>query len=88
MNSVLNKLSEYMYVYISKNIISYTFLPIFKILESLQCILNPGNSCINQLLSITHRIYASLNRDMNFKVCFLTYQRRLIRFRMKVSSLS
>ena len=38
--SVLNKLSGYIYIYISKNFISYTFLLAFKILESLQCIFN------------------------------------------------
>ena len=39
MYSVLNTLSEYTYFYISKNITSYTFLLVFKIAESLQCIL-------------------------------------------------
>ena len=39
MYSVLNTLSEYTYLYISKNITSYTFLLLFKIVESLQCIL-------------------------------------------------
>ena len=40
MYNVLNTLSEYTYFYISKNITSYTFLLVFKIVESLQCILN------------------------------------------------
>ena len=39
MYSVLNELSEYIYMYISKNITSYSFLLAFKIVESLQCIL-------------------------------------------------
>ena len=39
MHSVLNALSEYTYFYISKNITSCTFLVVFKIVESLQCIL-------------------------------------------------
>ena len=39
MYGVLNTLSEYTYLYISKNITSYTFLLVFKIVESLQCIL-------------------------------------------------
>ena len=39
MFSVLNTLLEYAYFCISKNITSYTFLLIFKIAESLQCIL-------------------------------------------------
>ena len=40
MYSVLNTLSEYTYFYISKKITLCTFLLIFKIVESLQCILN------------------------------------------------
>ena len=39
MYSVLNRLSEYTYFYKSKNITSYTFLLVFKIDKSLQCIL-------------------------------------------------
>ena len=39
MYSVLNTLSEYTYFYISKNITLYLFLLVFKIVESLQCIL-------------------------------------------------
>ena len=36
---VLNTLSKYRYFYISKSVTLYTFLPIFKIVESLQCFL-------------------------------------------------
>ena len=39
MYSVLNTRSEYTYFYISKNITSYTFLLVLKIVESRQCIL-------------------------------------------------
>ena len=39
MYSVLNKFSEYIYLYISKNITSYTYLIVLKIVESSQCIL-------------------------------------------------
>ena len=39
MYSVLNA-----HLYILKNITSYTFLLVFKIVESLQCILNPTNT--------------------------------------------
>ena len=39
MHSVLKTLSEYTYFYISKNNTSDTFLLVFKIVESLQCIL-------------------------------------------------
>ena len=40
MYSVLNKLSEFAYFYISKNIASCSFLLVFKTIESLQCIFN------------------------------------------------
>ena len=39
MYSVLNTLSEYSYFYISKDITSYTFLLVFKIIDNFQCIL-------------------------------------------------
>ena len=39
MHRVLNTLSECTYFYISKNINSYTFLLVFKIIESLHCML-------------------------------------------------
>ena len=45
MYSVLNRLSEYSYFYISKqnkkkkNLLQTLFLPVFKFVESLQCIL-------------------------------------------------
>ena len=39
MYSVLNTLAEYIYFYISKNITSYTFLTVVKVVEGLQCIL-------------------------------------------------
>ena len=39
MYTVLSTLSEYIYFYTSKHITSYTYLLIFKIVESLQCIL-------------------------------------------------
>ena len=44
MYSALNTLSEYTYFYISKNIISVTFLLVFKIVESLQFIHKANNS--------------------------------------------
>ena len=39
MYRVLNKLSKYICFYISKNITSHTFLLVFKIVKSLECIL-------------------------------------------------
>ena len=42
MYSVLSTLSKYFYT--SKNITSYTFLLVLKIVESLQCILNNKNN--------------------------------------------
>ena len=46
MYNVLNTLSEYIYFYISKNITSYTFLLVFKIVESLQCIVKVNSKKI------------------------------------------
>ena len=54
MHVVLNKLSEYKYFYISKNITLYTFLLVFKMVESLQCILKSSF-----ILNVTDEIWAS-----------------------------
>ena len=43
MYSICSAFSECTYFYISKKINSYTFLLVFKIVESLQCILNQKN---------------------------------------------
>ena len=50
MYSVLNTLSEYTYFSLSKNITSYAFLVVFKVVESLQCILK-ANSDKSDLMS-------------------------------------
>ena len=44
-----------------------------------------ADSCISHLLSITHGIDESLDKGSKFKGCFLTYQKHLIWFAMKVS---
>ena len=44
----MNTLSEYIYFYLSENITSYTLLLVFKIVESLQCILNKTSINKNQ----------------------------------------
>ena len=43
--NVLNKLSEYIYFYISRNITLYTFVACFKTIKSLQCILTNLITC-------------------------------------------
>ena len=48
MYNVLKTLSKYIYFYISKNINSYTFLLVFKLLKSLQCILKVNESRYKQ----------------------------------------
>ena len=50
--SVFNTLSEYAYFYISKNITSYKILLVFKIVESLQCVLKPKSSPKYEVLKI------------------------------------
>ena len=49
MYSVLNTLSEHPYFYISKNITSYTFLLLFKIVESFQCILKSSKKICEEV---------------------------------------
>ena len=48
MYNVLKTLSKYIYFYISKDINSYTFLLVFKLLKSLQCILKVNESRYKQ----------------------------------------
>ena len=53
----MNTLSEYAYFYISKSTTSYFFLLVFKIVESLQCILNaevPPGSIIGPTLFLLY----------------------------------
>ena len=60
--SVLNTLLKYTYFYISKNITSYTFLLVFKIIESLQYILKI-QSLFNYIDKVQHHgcvIYCSV----------------------------
>ena len=40
MYNILNVQSEYTYFYITKNVTTYSFLVVSKIVESLQCVLN------------------------------------------------
>ena len=44
----------------------------------------PGDSCINQLLSITHEIYQSFDDNLEVTSVFLHYLKHLIRFGTKV----
>ena len=78
MYSVLNSLSEYTYFYISKTITSYTFLPVLKMVESLQRILKikqnwlkgfkrPKVSCL-----LKDRLLCLIKTDSEtFLTCFL-----------------
>ena len=42
-----------------------------------------GDSCINQLLSVTHDIYTHLMNDLKQEQYFLIFQRPLIKFGTK-----
>ena len=66
MYSILNSLSKYIYFYISKNIASYIFLLVFKIVESLQCILK--EHFIFQLYFI--KLSAATARFLLWNQCF------------------
>ena len=48
----MNTLSEYTYFYIHKNITSYTFLLIFKIVERLQSILNTKQNTVKERIHL------------------------------------
>ena len=72
MYSVLNILSEYSYFYISKNITSYTFLFVFKIVESPQYILKKLDI---QVLIWPENFHSSKNLKQKFSVntiCWLS----------------
>ena len=64
MYSVLHTLSEYTYFFISKNIISYTFLLVFKIVESIQCILNVTGVSLQQSILLWIQKKASIMAGM------------------------
>ena len=44
----------------------------------------PGNSCINQLLSVTHEVYKSFDDDWEVKGVFLNISKAFDKFDMKV----
>ena len=77
MYGVLNKLSEYIYFYISKNITSYNFLLAFKIVKSLPCIrLVPtaNKTVITTILQIndsndTRNLYILSKNMLMFTLC-------------------
>ena len=43
-----------------------------------------GDSCINQLLSVTHEIYQSTDEGYNIRLVFLDNRKRLIRHGTKI----
>ena len=50
-----------------------------KLISSSQSGFKPGDSCINQLLSITHEIYSSFDEGLEVRSVFTISQRHLIR---------
>ena len=69
MYSLLNTISEYTCFYISKNITSYFFLLVLKIVESLQCMLEQAISLqIFQRLSTTNLTWAIFEYFVPYKV--------------------
>ena len=63
MYNVLNKLSEYIYIYISKKIILYTFLLVLKIVESLQCMLK---NLTRQSLTCSNSTIETLEKGVEY----------------------
>ena len=70
MYSLLNTVSEYTHFYISKNITSYTFLLVFKFVESLQCVLK-GTLMRSENLPIYSCSYKK-NIPVKFAKCLFT----------------
>ena len=77
MYSVLNKLSEYSYFYISKkkkkkkNLLQTLFLPVFKYVESLQCVLkNKAQLEIKKLFFMSDEF---ISRKQFFKISDMGY---------------
>ena len=71
MYSVLNTLSEYTYFYILENIISYNFFLVFKMVESLQCILKKiAGSATRVLLRFLRNFSEELFCRTPFNCCF------------------
>ena len=68
MYSVLNTLSEWTNFYISKNITSYTFLLVFKIVKSFQSNLKSRKNLITIILS---EIVARFMRQQIWKYCYV-----------------
>ena len=68
--NVLDTLSEYTYFYVWINVTLYTFLLVFKIVESAQSILEEkGNIC--QILLTFYEMYRSSRLQMCFKLVVL-----------------
>ena len=71
---LLNTLSEYTYIYMSKNITSYIFLLVFKIVESLQCILKKELRIFIQFLKSFVQFRGSVHTQtatLNVKLTFV-----------------
>ena len=64
MYSVLNTPSEYTYLYTSKNVSSYTSLIVFKIVESLQCIVKQIFKCF-----LNQKCYHCLHLNIRLRNC-------------------
>ena len=68
----------------------FDYLKTNELLVNCQSGFLPGDSCISQLLSITHNIYKAFdgNPSLEVRVSFLTFPKHLIGYGMKVSFLS
>ena len=63
----------------------FTFFTENNLISPNQSGFRPGDSCVNQLLAITHEIYKSFDEGFEVKGVFLyIYLKLLIRYSMKV----
>ena len=59
-----------------------------ELISSNQSGFKPGDSCINQLLAITHEMYKSFDDGFEVRGVFLDISKRLTKFGMTVSFLN
>ena len=62
----------------------FTFFTENNLISPNQSGFSPGDSCVNQLLAITHEIYKSLDEGLEVRRVFLDNLKLSIRYGMKV----
>ena len=61
----------------------FEYLTTNKLISDNQSGFKPGDSCVNQLLSITHEIYHSLDNSLEVRGVFLDISKAFVKYGMK-----